>query len=134
VIPLSIVALFGITYLGISIESKLEYESLVQQTKEIEMNSPPIEITGTVRYVVSLEGPNYQLIPEPIELSKFGESNITVVNLGPSWISDEFFLTSDLADKKVTVKGVFIENPVGFHVQYSTVKPVIVVKELTVLE
>ena len=32
------------------------------------------------------------------------------------------------------VIGVFIENPVGFHVQYSTVKPVIVVKELTILE
>lgn len=137
-VPLSIIALFGLTYLGISIESKLQYESLKKQAEELEMNSPSIEVTGLVHYVLSIEGPNYQIVPETSELSKFGGIEIASVNLGgkggTDWISDDVRLTSDLGGKKVKVKGVFIENPVGFHVQYSTVRPIIVVKELTVLD
>jgi len=120
---------FAIAYLAYMYAKDLEYEKLRQEAEELEMNSPSIEITGTVVYVLSIEGPNYQLIPEPSELSKFGETEITAVNLGGRY----FALTSDLDGKKVMVKGVFIENPIGFHVQYSTVKPVVVVKELTVL-
>jgi len=136
-VPLSVVLFFAISLLVISYTTSLEYEKLKREAEELEMNSPSIEIIGTIVRVVSFEGPNYQLIPEPSELSKFGETEITTVNLGgrqgTDWISDDLRLTSELDGKKVTVKGVFIENPVGLHVQYSTVKSVIVVKELTVL-
>jgi len=137
-IPLSIVLFFPIVFLVNSYTSSFEYDKIMQESEELEMNSPLIEVTGVVVHVVSIEGPNYQLIPEPSELSKFGDAEIASVNLGASvgtdWISDALRLTSDLEGKKVKVKGVFIENPIGFHVQYSTVKPVVVVKELTVLD
>ena len=131
--------IIGIIFIGIAsifaviqYTNDLEFKEYLNKQQLIEQNSIPVEITGAIKVVHTIEGYEYHFTPDSSEQYKIQETSMDIVVLESSW-EDPVKLEQSLDDKKVKINGLIKKINGNFDEHLWSGFPVIIVKQLEVL-